>query len=153
MNFNQFKAEVEPISIEGFQVVSGELFSRVNSNVSPSCTIWSSGITFNKLAMSALNCCERIRLEVHLQKKCLLAVPVTVKDKDGILWLKNSKECAPRRMESIPFSSQIYQVWGWDPSCVYRTIGRVVTAEDKVMLLFDFSAPEQWKSKAKQTAK
>ena len=45
MNMNQFQSEVEPISIEGFQVVSGELFSRVSSCASPSCTIWSSGIT------------------------------------------------------------------------------------------------------------
>ena len=89
MNMNQFQSEVEPISIEGFQVVSGELFSRVSSCASPSCTIWSSGITFNRLALTALNCCERIRLEVHPQKKSLLAVPVTVKDKDSIIWSNN----------------------------------------------------------------
>jgi len=150
---NPFKAEVEPISIEGFQVVSGELFSHVNSNVSPSCTIWSSGITFNRLALAALNCCERIRLEVHPKKKSLLAVPVTIKDKDSIIWRKNIKEYAPRRMESVRFSSQIYEIWGWDPAYVYRATGHVVTVENKVMLLFDFNTPEQWKSKDKKAAK
>lgn len=153
MDMNHFKAEVEPISIDGFQVVSGELFSHINRYVSPSCKIWSSGITFNRLAMTALNCCERVRLEVHPQKKSLLVVPVTAKDKDSIIWRKNIKEYAPRRMESIRFSSQIYEIWGWDPSCVYRATGRVVTVENKVMLLFDFNAPEQWKAKEKKTAK
>ena len=150
---NQFKTEVEPISIEGFQVVSGELFSRVSSCASPSCTIWSSGITFSRLALAALNCCERIRLVVHPQKKSLLAVPVTAKDKDSIIWRKNIKEYAPRRMESVRFSSQIYEIWGWDTSWVYRALGHVVTVENKIMLLFDFSAPEQWKAKEKKTAK
>lgn len=100
-----------------------------------------------------MNCCERIRLEVHPQKKSLLAVPVTVKDKDSIIWRKNIKEYAPRRMESVRFSSQIYEIWGWDTSWVYRAVGHVVTVENKIMLLFDFSAPEQWKAKEKKTAK
>lgn len=150
---NQFKTEVEPISIEGFQVVSGELFSHVSSYALPSCTIWGSGISFNRISLTALNCCERIRLEVHPQKKSLLAVPVTIKDKDSIIWRKNKKEYAPRRMESVRFSSQIYTIWGWDTGCVYKAVGHVVTVEDKVMLLFDFSAPEQWKAKEKKAAK
>ena len=29
----------------------------------------------------------------------------------------------------------------------------VITVVDKIMLLFDFSAPEQWKAKEKKTAK
>lgn len=153
MNLNPFQSEVEPISVEGFQVVSGELFSHIKSYASPSCTIWGSGITFNRLALTALNCCERIRLEVHPQKKSLLAVPVTAKDKDSIIWRKNIKEYAPRRMESVRFSSQIYEIWGWDTSWVYRAVGHVVTVENKIMLLFDFSAPEQWKAKEKKTAK
>lgn len=153
MNMNHFKAEVEPISIEGFQVVSGELFSHINRYVSPSCKIWSSGITFNRLALAALNCCERVRFEVHPQKKSLLVVPVTAKDKDNIIWRKNIKEYAPRRMESVRFSSQLYEIWGWDPGCVYRATGRVVTVDNKVMLLFDFNAPEQWKAKEKKAAK
>jgi len=150
MSINPFKTEVEPISIEGFQVVSGELFFHANSVVSPSCTIWSSGITFNKLALSALNFCERIRIEIHTQKKCLLAVPVTVKDKDGVIWRKNIKEYAPRRMESVRFSSQVYEMWGWDPHYVYRAVGHAVTVDNKVMLLFDFNSPEHWRSKEKR---
>ena len=56
-------------------------------------------------------------------------------------------------MESVRFSSQIYEIWGWDTSWVYRAVGHVVTVENKIMLLFDFSAPEQWKAKEKKTAK
>ena len=105
------------------------------------------------MALTALNNCERVRIEIHPQKKGVLLVPVTIKDKDGIPWRKNLKDYAPRRMECSKFSSTLYEMWGWDTGCVYRAPGRVVTVDNKVMLLFDFSAPEQWRAKEKKTEK
>ena len=150
---DHFNTEVEAISMEGFQVVSGEYFARAPIQAFPSCTIWSTGITFNRMALISLHNCERIRLEVNPQKRCLLVVPVTVKDKDGIIWRKNIKEYATRRMESTRFSSTIYEMWGWEAEYTYRTVGRIVTVDNKVMLLFDFRSPEQWKSKEKKADK
>ena len=148
-----FSNEIEEISMDGFQVVSGEYFTRRIAYFSPTCTIWSGGITFNKVALTALNNCERVRIEIHPQKKSVLLVPVTIKDKDGIPWRKNIKDYAPRRMECSRFSSTLYEMWGWDTSCVYRTAGRIVTVDNKVMLLFDFNAPEQWRGKEKKAEK
>ena len=45
--------------------------------------------------------------------------------------------------------SRIYEMWGWDPDFTYRAPGRLVTVDSKVMLLYDFSSPEQWESKGK----
>ena len=64
-----FSNEIEEISMDGFQVVSGEYFTRRVAYFSPTCTIWSAGITFNKVALTALNNCERVRIEIHPQKK------------------------------------------------------------------------------------
>lgn len=149
---NQFSSEVEAISMDGFQVVSGEYFSHSPNLVTPSCTIWGGGVTFNKVSLTALNNCERIRIEIHPQKKCVLIVPVTMKDKDGILWRKNIKEYAPRRIECVRFTSRLYEMWGWDAEFVYRALGRIVTVENKVMLLYDFNTAEQWKTKEKKAA-
>ena len=44
-------------------------------------------------------------------------------------------------------------MWGWDTGCVYRTAGRIVTVDNKVMLLFNFSSPEQWRGKEKKVEK
>ena len=107
-----FSNEIEEISMDGFQVVSGEYFTRRVAYFSPTCTIWSAGITFNKVALTALNNCERVRIEIHPQKKSVLLVPVTLKDKDGIPWRKNIKDYAPRRMECVKFSSKLYERGG-----------------------------------------
>lgn len=148
-----FSSEVEEISMDGFQVVSGDLFACRSVYYSPTCTIWSGGITFNRVALKALNNCERVRIEIHPQKKNILLVPVTAKDKDGIPWRKNIKEYAPRRMECVRFSSRLYEMWSWDTGCVHRAVGHIVTMDNKVMLLFDFSSPERWKSKEKTSEK
>lgn len=144
---------LEEISREGFQVVSSEMFMHSNRQSSPACTLWYTSISFNKMAFTALNNCERVRLEVNPKTRCLLIIPVTAKDKDGVRWSKNIKEPVARRIECRAFTNQLYDTWGWKQDYVYRTPGKIVTSEKKVMLLFDFSAPENWKCREKEKVK
>ena len=144
--------EIQEISKEGFQVVSGELFHRAFRIDQPTATLWPNSISFSKAALQALNMCERIRIEVNPTKRCILIVPVTEKDKDNIRWIKARKEPAARKIECTAFTSQLYDSWGWKKDLAYRVTGRIVTAEKKVMLLFDFSTPESWKFKDKVKA-
>ena len=77
----------------------------------------------------------------------------TAKDKDGIRWSKNIKEPVARRIECRGFTNQLYKMWEWDSDFVYRTSGRLVIADKKVMLLYDFSSPESWKFREKEKVK
>lgn len=144
--------EIQEISKEGFQVVSGELFRRGFYMNQPTATLWPSSISFNKSALQALNMCERIRIEVNSAKRCILIVPVTEKDKDNVRWFKAGKEPSARKIECTAFASKLYDSWGWQKDLAYRVVGRIVTAEKKVMLLFDFNTPESWKFKEKAKA-
>ena len=144
--------EIKEISKEGFQVVSGEMFRRIFRAGQPTVTLWPNSISFSKAALQALNLCERIRVEVNLAKHCILIVPVTEKDRDNVRWLKSRKEPAARKLECTSFTSQLYDSWGWKKDLAYKVAGRIVTAETKVMLLFDFNMPECWKFKDKAKA-
>ena len=137
--------EIQEISLDGFQVVSGEMFTNYTRTTNPTATLWNSSLSFSKAALISLNGCERIRVEINPNTKCLLIVPVTTKDKDNVNWVKGIKEQVPRKMECRRFTSQLYKTWNLDPEFVYRTAGRVVTAKNKVMLLFDFNKAESWK--------
>ena len=132
------------ISHEGFQVVSGELFKHMQRLSLPSATLWYSSISFSKASVLALNNCERVRIEVNPNTKCMLIVPVTIKDKDNIHWVKNVKDPRARKIECKAFTSQLFDTWGWKQDYVYRTTGRIVSVDKKVMFLFDFSEPESW---------
>jgi hypothetical protein len=52
-------------------------------------------------------------------------------------------------MECKAFTTQLYKTWGFDPEYVYRSYGKVVKADNKVMLLFEFKCCESWKSRTK----
>ena len=142
--------DLQEVSMEGFQVVSGSMFSHFPKTSEPSCTLWYSSISFSKSAVSALNGCDRVLIQVNAKSKGILIVPVSSKDKDGILWLKDSKIVQAKKMDCKIFTSQLYETWGFDPEYVYRSYGRLVTSDKKVMLLFEFNRPESWKCRTKK---
>ena len=41
-------------------------------------------------------------------------------------------------------SMMLNKMWGWNIDYIYRAQGKLVTAGNKVMLLFDFTEPENW---------
>ena len=147
MNFVQ-TAPIQEISVEGFQVVSGSMFAHLPRHLSATCTLWPDSINFSKYAIYMLNNCERIRIEVNTAKRCILVVPVTANDRDGVRWMKTkNQEIEARKMDCKQFTGPLYDAWGWDREYVYRATGQLVTYDQKVMLLFDFSYPENWKGR------
>jgi hypothetical protein len=137
---------IEEMSLEGFQVVRADMFLHLPRKGEATCTVWPTKISFNKLALSALNFCEFVRIEINPSSKCMLIVPVTSKDRDGIRWVKGQRSFTVRNMESRQFGDQLYSSWGLDPEFNYRATGRLVSSNGKVMLLFNFSDAEIWKT-------
>ena len=142
---------VEELSLEGFQIVKSEMFLHLPRKADPTCTIWPTKISFSRMSLQALNNCEYVRLEVNPTTKCLLVSPSPSSDKDSIRWIKGQKEYSVRNMESKLFGDEIYKAWGLDSNYNYRTVGRLVTARNRIMLLFDFSKAENWKTKKEST--
>lgn len=133
------------ISTEGFQVVSGSLFKPTNRINTPSVTLWNNSIAFSKASHKALNDCDCIMIQVNPKTKCMLIMPVGEKDKDAVRWKTVSKQPQYKRMECKSFTTQLYETWGFDQDNIFRAPGRLVSIEQKVMLLFDFSKAEVWK--------
>ena len=138
---------IEEVSLEGFQIVASDMFVHLPRTSDATCTIWPTKLSFSKLVLSALNNCEYVRIEVNPRTKCLVVLPVTSSDQNSIRWIKGTKEFSIRNMESKRFGDQVYQSWGLDMNYNYRAVGRLVTANKKVMMLFDFNGAESWKTK------
>lgn len=88
---------IPEISFDGFQVVSGEMFRQISRTSQPTITLWYNSISFSKAAITALNNCERVRIEVNPNSRGILLVPVTTRDKDGVRWLTKVKNPQPRK--------------------------------------------------------
>ena len=144
---------IEEVSLEGFQVVRAEMFLHLPRKGDATCTVWPTKISFSRLALTALNNCEYVRIEINPTTKCMLVIPVTSKDKDSIRWIKGQKEFSVRNMESKTFGDLLYSSWELNPECNYRATGKLISSKGKVMLLFNFSEAEMWKTKKAGTAR
>lgn len=138
---------IEEVSLEGFQIVASDMFVRLPRKSDAVCTIRPTKMSFSKLVLSALNNCEYVRIEVNPKTKCLIVVPVSSTDKNSIRWIRGTKEFCIRNMESKRFGDQVYESWGLNADYNYRAVGRLVTAKQKVMMLFDFNNAEHWQNK------
>jgi hypothetical protein len=103
-------------------------------------------MSFSKQALVLLGTCEHVRIEVNVAKKGLLVIPVNSKDRDCIRWIKSLKEPTVRKIECGRFTQQLYEAWNFSNEQVYRAVGKLVAADNKVMLLFDFNENETWKT-------
>ncbi len=137
--------QVNDISIEGFKFVSSDYFYAPARMQAPTFTIWDGSIGFSKQDLILLNNCENILLQINSEERKALVIPTTSKDKDALKWMKRANPLEARKITCPRLTEHLYAAWGWDRDYVYRTIGKLVTSGNKVMLLFDFSEPECWK--------
>ena len=140
----------EEMNLDGFQIVTADMFTHLPRKTDPTCSLWPMKITFSKTSLQALNNCEYIRMEVNPSTKCLLVAPTHASDKDSIRWSRGKEEKCARMLESKSFGNQLYDAWGLKPEFNYRCTGRLVSARNKIMLLYDFNEAEIWKSKNTQ---
>ena len=136
---------VTDISLEGFKVVSSDYFYAPTRMQVPTLTIWDGSIGFSRQDLAMLNNCENVMIQVNTESRKIIVIPSTSKDKDAVRWIKRTNPLEARKLTCKRLTDSLYSVWEWDINNIYRTTGKLVTANNKVMLLFDFSEPESWK--------
>ena len=140
----QFSGDIREIDLEGFQVVSGDMFTHLPRKTEATCTIWPNAISYSLSSLSALNNCNFVRIEIHPVKKQMLVIPVSESDRDSVRWASLGKKHQGRKIECKTFTAPLFEKWGWSEELRYRASGRLVHSGQKIMLLFDFSSPEVW---------
>ena len=136
---------INEISIDGFKVVSGDYFTSVPKPSVPTMTIGDGKIGFTKRDVLALNSCEHVLIRVNAEERKILVVPSKSTDKDAIKWVVRTNPVEARKVSCTKLTDMLCELWGWDKNLIYRGNGRLVSSNNKVMLLFDFSQPDKWK--------
>ena len=141
MDMSQEDFVIGDISLEGYKVVRGQYFSRL---IEPNMSIWHRSVQFNEPAYNALGNCESIQILVHPTERKIVIKPILSKDPEAINWIRDMSRPKSTKLECSMFTKSLYEAWGWDEKLRYRTIGKLVKFDRKLMLLFDFSNPEVW---------
>lgn len=137
-----FENEIKSISLEGFQVVDCRFFSR---STEPIMTLFPTAIAFNVASQDALNRCESVEILVNEKERCIIIRPaVNTKNTEAIKWRKDPENAKYSRVECTLFGRKIYSAWSLNEKYSYKTVGKLVQCDRKVMLLFDFSQKEAW---------
>ncbi|MCL1857723.1 MAG: hypothetical protein FWF92_00620 [Oscillospiraceae bacterium] len=127
------------ISLDGFQIVKGNYFNR---QIEPYMSFRDTSVSFNIAAYKALNCVATVQIMVNQTTRKILIRPINSDDVNSITWLKNLENPNCKPIECAPFTRPLYEMWKWKPKTRYRAYGKLVKNDKKLMLLFDFSAPE-----------
>lgn len=137
---NSKTTNIEEVDLGGFLQVSGDMFSHPTERRKPAMTIWRTAISFSVASFELLNYCDNIRMHINSDKKQVLITPTTDVDRDRIHWIKKVKgKPQIKKMKCVGLTEPLYLKWNLDNNKMYRATGRLVTADNKVMLLFDFS--------------
>jgi len=104
--------DLTEISIDGFQIVSGNMFTRVAKKNKPICTINPHSVSFSKTSVISLNSCDHIIMRVSSKDRCILISPAPSTDRDSISWVKDPTHIRARKMECRPLTSKLYSSWG-----------------------------------------
>lgn len=132
-----FEREIKNISLDGFQVVKSKFFSR---QFEPIMSLFPSAINFNTAAHKALNGCEFVEVLLNEKKKCILVRPASGSaENEAVRWQCGKGKPKYMRVECTAFAKPIFAAWKLNSKYHYKTIGKVVQCDKKVMLLFDFN--------------
>ena len=130
------------INLQGFQIVRGQMFNRQSE---PAMTMWYSSASFNTACYSALNDCTSIQMLVNSDEKKIIVRPCPSKDKDAVTWLTAADKVKYKKIECSRLTHQLFDLWGLKKDLRYRASGKLVVADQKVMLMFDFANCEIWR--------
>ncbi|MCM1545506.1 MAG: hypothetical protein NC033_00575 [Clostridiales bacterium] len=130
------------VDLSGFQVVNSQYFSSLTA---PSMTIWPDSISFSGATFATLNNYDAISILLSANEKKILITATSSHDPNAIEWRKNSSTQKYCKLSCATFARKLFERWKLDEKCRYRTLGRLVRANKKIMILFDFSQCEIWR--------
>ena len=127
-----FETQAKDEAVKAFQVVSGDMFSRV---LEPVIRVTTSGITFNKNCVSKLKDVEAVELLFNPVERMIVVRPCSPDHPNAIAWDSKYKGAGP-------LCKVIYDSMGWETDYAFRIPCQVVRnpynpGSDEVVLVFD----------------
>lgn len=133
---------IEDISLKGFIVVKHQLFERERL---PTMTLFSRKVSFSRECHDVLDGCESIQIMVNYEHRQIIVKPSASSDEDSLVW-RNDKLKNPNVGDiGCPLLTlRLYKEWKLNPRYRYKTQGKLVKSDRKLMILFDFNSADTY---------
>ena len=129
------KSGQNEFNFEGFESVSGELFS---NSVIPQVTIKHGSLVFNAHAIKMLDDCRQIQILMNYEKKSMLIRACDDNLFHSVQWSKIDKngEVIPKIIYGKPFTGKLIYEMFWEFKGTYKINGKQVKDLDEKLLEF-----------------
>ena len=140
--------EIEQVSLAGFQVTRGELFSHIRE---PSITIWEDRIKFNMACLRRFPGITHIQLLIHPEQKRIIIKPCDKDAPESLRWCSGGgeKEIRNRDMVCRIFAAKLFDLMDWNKDYRYKMLGKPATCDNELLFLFRLTDFELFVSEGK----
>ena len=134
---NGEKAALEVEDLEGYEVPPRTQFSMLKK---AAVTFKYKELTFNSAAVRLFPEIRQVLPIVNRDKKRFAVIMCTEEESSSVEWsrLKLDK-VVNKKITSLEFVENIFDMMGWDRNCRYKILGRIVTSSRGLILIFDLA--------------
>lgn len=146
----------EEFDFDGFQVVRREFFAHMSE---PSVTFNNYKFNVNAACINKFPDFEYAQVLINRSKKILALRPCDEYAKDAFMWCsipasgKQKGKRKPKATTCKLFFAKIISLMEWNPDYRYKILGKVVKANDEILLVFDLTATEVYKKEIREGEK
>ena len=133
---------IEEINLKGFIVVKHMFFEKEKT---PTMAVFQRKITFSKESHLALDKCQAVQMMINFESRQIVVKPISSSEEDSIVWYKEKLKNPFIADIGCPrLTAKIYKEWKLNPKYRYKTKGRLVRYDRKLMLVFDFNESDTY---------
>lgn len=128
-------ANIEYEDLEGYEVPPRTQFSMLKK---AAVTFKYKEMLFNTAAVRLFEGTRFILPIVNKNKKRLAVIMCSEEESSSVEWARLKKDVwVNKKITSLEFVENIYSMMGWDRNCRYKILGRIVTSNRGLILVFD----------------
>ncbi|MCC8014869.1 MAG: integrase [Eubacterium sp.] len=143
-------AENENFSYDGYQVVRGEFFAHIKE---PSITFNNCKVYVNAACLNKMPNTDFVQILINSNDKKLVIRPCIEEEKDSFCWYSRSAKRRPKQITCRIFFAKIIQLMDWNPDYRYKSIGKMVHANNENLFVFDLKTAETFRRITKTGSK
>ena len=140
--------QTESFSYDGYQVVRGEFFAHL---FEPSVTLNNEKVSVNSACIRKLPKTDYVQFLVNPTEKKLAVKPCSEDTKDSFCWASVGQDGKkhPKTITCRIFFAKVMKLMGWDASCRYKVLGKLVRGNNESIFVFDLTSAETFRKRNK----
>ena len=140
----------DTFNFDGYQVVRGEFFAHT---FEPSITFNNNRLYVNMACLNKLPTVEYVQILINQLTRKLVLRPCREDEKDSFRWCSSTVKRKPKQITCRVFFAKLAELMHWNCSYRYKLMGKLISANQELLFVFDLSSTEVYPRKVSESGK